>query len=314
MVTPNTNSMKILVIGSEGNIGRVLCPYLRGCGHEVLRIDQTQGVGSDFVTADINAPLDIASTMANFKPQAVYLLAAMVSRVTCEIAPAITYKTNVEGVAAIAQLCRANSAKLLYFSTSEVYGNLTGALDESRTDLAPNNRYGLSKLLGEMVVRYECAQGLDATIVRPFMFYHEGETRGEHRSALVRFAEALCADGTVTVHAGAARSWMHLDDGVVVLERLLRVHCFSGAPTVINVGSPRLHTMQHAAELFCEFLELPPAAHITTSPLPERMTLVKEPALTLQKALTDFDFCTVTLKEGIRRLIIAERARKMYTK
>jgi nucleoside-diphosphate-sugar epimerase len=302
--------MKIIVIGSEGNIGRVLCPYLRKCGHDVLRIDQLQGVGSDYVTADINAPTDIAEIFGKFSPQAVYLLAAMVSRVTCEKSPAITYKTNVEGVASIAQLCRLHGAKLLYFSTSEVYGNIGGVLSERRTDLQPNNRYGLTKLLGELVVRYECSQGLDAVIVRPFMFYHEDETRGEHRSALVRFTEALCADGVVIVHAGAQRSWMHLDDAVVVLERLLEAHCLGGDAVVVNVGSPEVQTMEQVVEMFCEYLELDAAAHMRTEPLPQRMTLTKLPELALQNIFTGVDHVTIPLKEGIRRLVLAERGRR----
>ena len=302
--------MKILVIGSEGNIGRVLCPYLRKCGHDVLRVDQLQGVGNDYLCADINAPADIAEIFGKFCPQAVYLLAAMVSRVTCEKSPAITYKTNVEAVASIAQLCRVHSAKLFYFSTSEVYGNIGGTLSESRTDLQPNNRYGLTKLLGEQVVRYECTHGLNATVVRPFMFYHENETRGDHRSALVRFAEALCAGGTVTVHEGAVRSWMHLDDGVVVLERLLNAHCLGGDAVVVNVGSPEVFSMLTVARTFCELLEIVPEEHIKIEPLPPRMTLEKLPDLSLQHIFTGVDGCGVPLKEGIRRLIMTNYTTK----
>jgi len=45
--------MKILVTGSEGNIGKKLVPYLRSCGHEVMRLDIQQGYADDYFKQDI---------------------------------------------------------------------------------------------------------------------------------------------------------------------------------------------------------------------------------------------------------------------
>jgi nucleoside-diphosphate-sugar epimerase len=289
--------MKILITGGAGNVGSVLIPYLQRCGHNVFCIDQLQGVGAIYQTADINHVSDLLPVFQNFKPHVVIHLAAMVSRVTCEVAHAITYATNVVGTANVAQLCRMAGARMLSFSTSEVYGNLQGALNEQRTDMQPNNLYGFSKLMAEQVVRYERTQGLDATIVRPFMFYHEYETRGEHRSALIRFADTLLQGGRITVHKDTWRSWMHLDDAVVVIEKLLTCNA-----EAVNIGHPDAYRMEVVAAMVCNAVGVNYAERVIEDLLPQKMTRAKFPDLALQNALTGYT-CTVDLKTGINRIV-----------
>lgn len=296
--------MKILVTGSEGNIGKVLVPYLRKMHHSVFGIDLVQGVGDNYRTADINCATDLAYVFRSFEPDVVYHAAAMVSRVTCEVAQSITIQTNVAGTNNLIQLCRMFGTKLIFFSTSEVYGNIGGVLGEERTDLQPNNLYGVSKLMGEVLVNYAISGGLQAIIVRPFMFYHEDETFGEHRSAMVRFCEALVKGETITVHRGSARSWMHLDDGVRVLEKLAHAE---GCHTV-NVGTPEVTKTVALAEEICDLLEIDYERHVVETPLPAKMTLTKSPALQKQILLTGInDF--ITTREGVRRMISAVRQR-----
>jgi len=57
---------------------------------------------------------------------------------------------------------------------------LRSLLEETLPDPRPNNRYGLSKLLGEQVVEYEVrTNGLRAVTLRPFMIYDELEELGD---------------------------------------------------------------------------------------------------------------------------------------
>ena len=116
--------MKVLVIGSEGNIGSVLVPYLKSCGHEVLRCDILQQWADDYIQTDIVSLNDLIEAAMNFRPDVVYHLAAMVSRVTCEQAPHMAIDTNLSGTNNVIQLCKMLNAKLINFSTSEIYGNI----------------------------------------------------------------------------------------------------------------------------------------------------------------------------------------------
>ena len=290
--------MKILVTGSEGNIGQVLVPYLRSQGHSVRGIDVVQNFKDGYLTVDINNGADLINSFYSFLPDVVFHLAAMVSRVTCESSPCTAVKTNLYGTENIIQLCRQVNAKLIFFSTSEVYGNSGGVLSEDRTDLQPNNFYGLSMLIGEQLVKYDVENGLDAIIVRPFMFYHEDETIGDHRSAMIRFVTSLLKKERITVHTDSLRSWMHLDDAVVVLENL----CYIGSFQLLNIGSNCVYSMERIARIICEQLDLKYEDYVTESPLPEKMTLQKIPSLEKQYELTEY-LCKIRIEEGITRII-----------
>ena len=202
--------MKILVIGSEGNVGKELVPYLKKF-HDVFRVDMVQSYDADYMIADIKNTNDLSIVFKKFQPEIVFNLAAMVSRVTCEKSKCLTVDTNLSGVMNVAQLCKTYKSKLIYFSTSEVYGNLDGYLKEDR-QCNPNNFYGLTKYLGEFIINYERLNGLNALIVRPFMFYSELENFGTNRSAMIRFAENLYRKEKIEVHIGAKRSWLHMSN------------------------------------------------------------------------------------------------------
>jgi len=290
--------MKILVTGGAGNIGEILIPYLRSKGHKVFCIDIKQKFEEGYRTVDINNGADIVSAFYEFKPEIVFHMAAMVSRVTCEHSTVTTIKTNVCGTENVIQLCKQVGAKLIFFSTSEVYGNLVGNLSEGRRDLRPNNIYGLSKLMAEQLVEYEISNGLNAVIVRPFMFYHEDESFGDHRSAMIRFVYSLLRHQQITVHKDSYRSWMHLDDAIVVLEKL----CYLKEFVIINVGNPELYSTQDMARMICKKLELSYKDYVIETALPEKMTLTKAANFTLQSILTKYN-CSISLEEGIDRVI-----------
>lgn len=297
--------MKVLVIGSEGNIGVKLTQYLRHCGHEVLRSDIVQHCSPDYTQTDIVSMLDLYEAADRFRPEIVYHLAAMVSRVTCEAAPHLAIDTNLSGTNNVAQLCKRLGAKMVNFSTSEVYGNIGGVLSEDRTDLLPNNRYGLTKYLAEKIVEYEVRNHkLAAVSVRPFMYYDEDETLGDNRSAMIRFAEGLLSGEKVTVHKGSKRGWLHTDDAVAALERLIQVDEYC----VINIGHPRVVPTEYVARYMCQKIGLDFDKTVDLVELPELMTLEKVPDLKRQKKILGFE-PTIGLEEGIDRVLAKVKSR-----
>jgi len=286
--------MRILCIGSEGNIGTKLVPYLRSCGHEVFRCDQVQAVGNDYSVVNILSPLDLIKVFDWFNPEIVFHLAAMVSRVTCEASPSLAVDVNLSGLNNIINLCKTFDSKLIYFSTSEVYGNIGGYLSEDR-QCKPNNLYGLTKYLGEKLVEYHLK---NAVIVRPFMFYDEDETRGDHRSAMIRFCYHLSRKEKITVHKGSKRSWMHISDGVKVLERLIYTNGFQ----LVNIGSGELINTESLAMTICNRLGLQYSDYVIEEPLPERMTLEKVPDIRRQIELTSIK-SEIDLNAGINLIL-----------
>lgn len=285
--------MKILVIGACGNIGTRLVPYLLSEDHEVYCCDQLQGTGIGYSVVNILNSGDLLKVFLDFKPEVTILLAAMVSRVTCEASPHLAVDTNLSGLNNVIHLCKAFDSKLVYFSTSEVYGNIGGVLSEDR-ECRPNNLYGLTKYLGEKLVQYELK---DALIVRPFMFYDEDETKGDHRSAMIRFAYHLSRKEKITVHKGSKRSWMHVSDAVRVIESLIRLK----EGYIVNIGSDELIETEILADKICNYLGLKYEDYVNEYELPEKMTLEKIPDISRQTELTGL-VPEISLNEGVKRV------------
>lgn len=294
---------RALVIGSEGNIGKPLAAHLRAQGWEVLCADIKPGWRKDYLQVDINQPADLMPTL-RWKPDVIFALAAVVSRVTCEQASSLAVSTNLGGLNNVVLLAQAADAKLVYFSTSEVYGPTDGPMDEALTTPRPNNRYGLTKLLGEQLVDYEVAQhGLRAVTLRPFMIYDENEDFGDHRSAMIRFAHDLARGRPIEVHRGSARGWLHISDAVRAIEAAAGVE----EHAVINIGHPDVAPIEDLAEGLRARLNASPSL-ITLHDLPARMTAAKQPSLTRMRDLLGVT-PKVSLDEGLDRVVARVRAR-----
>jgi nucleoside-diphosphate-sugar epimerase len=285
---------KALVLGSEGNIGVPLVRHLRARGWQVLEADIRPAWREHFIMADINHPVDLLPAF-DWQPDVVFLLSAMVSRVTCEQASSLAVGTNLGGVNNVLQLAKRGGARVVFFSTSEVYGPECDPMDEGVSNPRPNNRYGLTKLLGEQLVEYEArTHGLEAIVLRPFMVYDENEDLGDHRSAMIRFCTELAQGRSIEVHRGAARGWLHISDAVGAIEAAANLHEYA----VINIGHPDIVPIEDLAEMIRRELGAAKTL-VQIRDLPERMTLVKRPSLTRMHDLLGI-VPTVSLEEGVR--------------
>lgn len=286
---------KALVIGSEGNIGVPLVKHLREKGYEVLEVDCKPAWRPNYLMADITKPVDILPAF-DWNPDVVFMLSAMVSRVTCEQAASLAVDVNMTGLQNMLDLTKRVGAHFVYFSTSEVYGNEIEVMSEEVVP-HPNNRYGLTKLLGESLVQYEVEQhGLSAVTLRPFMMYDEEEDLGDHRSAMIRFATNLALGKPIEVHNNSARAWFHVSDAVRSIENAAHVKEYS----VINIGSPDVRPIAELAELIRKELDAPKEL-VNTIDLPERMTLKKNPTLDRQRDILGV-VPEINLEEGVKIL------------
>jgi nucleoside-diphosphate-sugar epimerase len=299
---------RALVIGSEGNIGKPLVAHLKATGYDVLEVDIRPGWRSNYLLADINHPLDLLEAF-DWGPSRVFMLSAMVSRVTCEQAAGLAVATNLEGLNNVVQLSKRVGARLIYFSTSEIYGPAVDPMDEETPDPAPNNRYGLTKLLGEKLVEYEVRQHrLSAISLRPFMIYDEHEDFGDHRSAMIRFAHNLARGREIEVHRGSARGWLHVSDAIAAIERSAELSEYA----VVNIGHRDVVPIEDLAERIRGELDADPALlrHVDQ---PSQMTLVKRPKLDRMRDLLGVE-PKIGLEEGIRRVCATTSARLERTR
>jgi nucleoside-diphosphate-sugar epimerase len=294
-VEMDSSNRKALIIGSEGNIGKPLVKYLKSLEYETLECDIRQGWREGYLMADINFPMDLLPAFIDFKPDVVFILSAMVSRVTCEQAAGLAIATNLMGVQNLLELCKRIHATTIFFSTSEIYGPDIEIMSEDISNPNPNNRYGLSKYLGEKLVEYEVkANNLHAVTLRPFMMYDEDEDLGDHRSAMIRFANNLALGKKIEVHRGSKRGWLHVSDAVRAIEKAAHLDRYE----VINIGHPDVRPIEVLAETIRSYLNASKEL-IEIIEIPGKMTLNKNPLLKKQKDILGIE-PKVTFEEGVK--------------
>jgi nucleoside-diphosphate-sugar epimerase len=279
---------RVLVTGARGLLGSQLVPALRTAGHDVLATDVHLGSDERYMTWDVST--SVPTRVAEFMPEAVYHLAAVCGRVVAEENCELALRTNVLGASRVARLAEIMGARLIHVSTSEVYG--TGEEKED-APMSPQNFYGLSKAMGHQVVQYRYPR---ATIVVPFMMVSEHEPAGPHRSFFVRAAHAVRHGLPLTVHRGASRSWLHMDDSVRWLIEMLD-ESFVGQ--TVNIGSTEPPVDNAFLVGLMEGI-FQNRAQILWSDMPERIRPTKTPDLTKQQAMLSPQ--QVTLTQAVLRM------------
>ncbi len=251
--------------------------------------------------ADIKNPVDLLPAF-EWKPDVVFFLSALVSRVTCEQAATLAVDTNLTGIQNIIEMTKRANAHLVYMSTSEVYGPDLAVMSED-SEPSPNNRYGLTKLLGEKLVEHDVRyHGLKAVTLRPFMMYDENESLGDHRSAMIRFATNLALGKEVEVHLGSERAWLHVNDAIKAIESAAHIKEYA----IINIGSSDFRPMKDLAHIICDELKANKSL-IVEKKLPQMMTLTKRPTLDRMRDILGVE-SKVSLEEGVK--LVCNRIRE----
>jgi nucleoside-diphosphate-sugar epimerase len=265
--------MRILVTGGSGFVGSWLVPELRSHGHDVVAIDLPDG--------DLREPDVARSYIGHHVPDVVVHLAAQVGRILGEDDLHRTITTNALATARVAQACSDFGVRLVYCSTSEIYGDQGDAeCVEGGPEVLPHGIYGLSKRWGEEAARLYAPDGLQ--IVRLSMPYGPGLPAGRGRAALINFLWQAAHGQPVTVHRGGRRSWCWIGDTVHGFR--LVIECGERATTasdsergvgVYNVGRDDNEvSMREVALKACDIVGAPRDLVVEVDP-PERQTVVK---------------------------------------
>jgi dTDP-4-dehydrorhamnose reductase len=136
--------MKILLFGSNGQLGSDLLKVFQTAGDRVVAVPHSQ--------VDVCNEEQVSAVIAEARPDVVLNTAAFHKVEECEKKPALAFQVNGTAAMNLALACRQSGAVLVHFSTDYVFdGRKNSGYEE--TDLpAPLNVYGASKVAGEHLI------------------------------------------------------------------------------------------------------------------------------------------------------------------
>ncbi len=225
--------------------------------------------------------------------------------------PLETLDVAVQGTKNMLELARANGAKLLFFSSSEIYGDPDAAhvpTPESYRGnvscLGPRACYDESKRLGETLCRiYQQRYGVHTNIVRPFNVYGPGMQERDYR-VLPNFASQIAGSRPLTVYGTGhqTRTYCYLSDAIIgFILALLR-----GVPgEPYNIGNPKpeisvLELVEIIRSVLGRDIELVLMEHPDTYPADEPNRRCPD----IRKARTQLQYSPkVELRDGLNRFL-----------
>lgn len=246
--------MRILVTGSEGTLGTPLCLELEARGHEVYRSDLMHTRHERYKRCDVRHYRSLQELFTETRPQVVYHLAAEFGRKNGEEYYEALWETNVIGTRNVADLCAKSGARLVFASSSEIYGELPQpTLHEAMAHTFPlrhANDYAESKWVGENIIRRMASRTpLEFNVLRFFNAYGPGERPTPYRSVVSLFLWRLLMGETITVYRDYYRAFMYIDDFIPTLAEVCNT--FQSGETV-NIGGSEYRSVEDLARLCLE--------------------------------------------------------------
>ena len=144
---------------------------------------------------------------------------------------------------------------MVFFSSSEVYGDYDGVMSEAVMDAHPIrqlNDYAMSKWVGEMQVENSAAMfGTETVRVRLFNVYGPGEHYSPYRSAVCVFAYCALTGRPYKVYVTHHRTSLFIGDAVCTLANIVD-HFHPGK--VYNIGGTQYHDMKEVSDMILNHL------------------------------------------------------------
>jgi UDP-glucose 4-epimerase len=252
--------MLVLVTGGAGAIGSQLVAELHAAGHDVVVVDDLstgyrENVPADvaFVKASILDRPTMRTVLSDFPFDWIFHLAASFANEASVDNPSHDLAVNGLGTLVVGQqasefLRYGHLKKLVYVSTSCVYGARRGMLSEAHPT-HPATPYAASKLLGEHYLAYFArAHGLPVVVLRLFNCFGPGEYPAARRGVISKFiACALSGQPLVITGTGReSRDFTYVHDAVTAL--MMAAQSRRKDTRIYNIGTGRATSILELAE------------------------------------------------------------------
>jgi len=295
--------MYILVTGGMGTVGRPLVKELKKRGHDVFVCDLAHRHQHRYWRCDVSEFHELVDLFDHVPPiDLVYHAAAEFGRHNGEQYSARLWKTNVVGTKYMLRLQRELGFRMVFFSSSEIYGDYDGVMHEDvplRYPIRLLNDYAMTKWVSEMMIMNETeVWGSETVRVRLFNTYGPGEYFTPFRSVIARFCYHAIHGKPYVVHRGHKRSFIYIDDAVNTLANITD-HFKPGE--VYNIGSTKLYSIE---ELSDKILRLTGRRENLAYFRDQELLTIKQKIVNTDRANEDLDHkITIDIDEGLTRTI-----------
>jgi len=210
--------MHILILGALGALGTRLRPLLIERGHKVAASDLAHCELDGYRRCDISEYRQIERVVTETAPDIVYHLAAEFGRMNGEDFYENLWRTNAVGTKNIIRVQERTGFRLVYTSSSEVYGDQGGVITEDVMDRVPINQlgdYAISKWVNELQIRNSVRlHGTETVVLRLFNNYGPGEYYSPYRSVVCAFIHWAMNNIPYKVYTQHTRNFTYVDDTI----------------------------------------------------------------------------------------------------
>ena len=313
-ISEKVGGKTVLVTGGAGFLGSWLCNVLAELNANVICLDNlASGLKSNIssilnkdnftlIKHDISQPIFFDEDV-----DVVLHLASRASPFEFQRYPIQILKANTLGVWVASGIAKSHKARILYTSTSEIYGNATEIpTPEEYTGnvnpIGPRSCYDEAKRCGEsFVMAYHLEYGIDARIARLFNTYGPRMRADDIYGRVVpRFIEQALKNAPITVFGDGSqtRSFCYVTDQIEGLLRFAFLEALEGK--TMNIGSDEEITIVALAEIIKKLTNS--TSEIKFEDMPEDDPLRRRPDV---RKVRDFLSWKpkVSLEEGLERTI-----------
>jgi len=299
---------KILVTGGAGFLGSHLCRMLISQGHEVLCVDNLftgnksniknllNNPNFEFMRHDVTFPLYV-------EVDEIYNLACPASPIHYQKDPIQTTKTSVIGAINMLGLAKRTNAKILQFSTSEIYGDpeISPQVESYWGNVNPigeRSCYDEGKRCAEtLFMDYHRRWNLQTKIIRIFNTYGPNMHENDGRVVSNFIIQALKNEPiTIYGRGDQTRSFCYVTDLLEGAIKVMGSDCFDP----INLGNPNEITILELAEKIKELTNS--TSELIFKPLPSDDPKRRKPDIALAKKEINWN-PTVDLHTGLLETI-----------
>ncbi len=304
---------KVMVTGGAGFIGSHTVDALLNEGSEVwVLYDRSTGSLRNLRTWNKNRKLHFKKNTVTSssaveelagKVDAIIHLAAIVSPYLSVKKPEIVNHVNVSGTLNILRAAVKRKIKRVVFaSSSSVYGNQTTLPISESNQLTPLTPYGVSKLSAEKYCSaFHQTYGLSTVSLRYFNVYGERQSANPYSGVIAIFTNCLTRSQRLTIYGDGeqTRDFIHVSD--VVKANLRALETKKGIGEAFNIGTGEATSIKQLYAILAKLLDKPDLSPAYTD---ERPGDIKHSYANVERTRDVLGFQSkIELKRGLDLLV-----------